>query len=441
MKLTMEKPVYGGECLARAAEPETRVAQTQAVQTRKGKATFVPLTLPGETVTAHITEERRSFARAELDQILTTSANRVEPRCPHFGACGGCHYQHASYPTQLNLKKQILRETLTRAGVAIPPEIDVLSGNPWEYRNRIRLALSGPVEFGYRSRRSHSIIPIHECPIAAPALLWVSQEIASFLLQHPGPAPLSELEIFSNHDETQLLITLFCQKALTKEVQGWLAALHGALTPQVAGIRLQLSDAEGAINPQILAASGESSLQYSAAGADYRVDHGAFFQVNRRLIDDFTTLITASRSGKLAWDLFAGVGLFARQLVRSFEEVLAVESSPASFPALVSNLEGTSGRPIGSTTLDFLRRNRQEREPRPDLIVLDPPRSGLGEETTTLLNAIHAPAMVYVSCDPATLARDLHALTHERYKIDGITLVDMFPQTFHMETVVRLSQA
>jgi 23S rRNA (uracil1939-C5)-methyltransferase len=429
MKLVLEKPVYGGECLARVTEPEAR----------KGKAVFVPLTLPGETVEAHVTEERRSFSKAEPDQILTASADRVEPQCAHYGVCGGCHYQHANYPAQLSLKHQILRETLTRSGVAIPAEIGQLHGNPWAYRNRIRLALTSTGEFGYRGRRSHSIVPIRECTIAAPGLILAASEVAAFLAKHQPPSPISEIEIFANHSESQFLITLFCQKVPAKSAGTWLASMLASLRPQVAGLRLQLSD--GSLKSQVLAAAGESSLHYPAADFPYRVDHGAFFQINRWLLDSFTTLITSNHSGRLAWDLFAGVGLFARQLARSFDEVVAVESAPASFPALQSNLEGTNGQAFGLTTLDFLRRNRQEREPRPDLIVLDPPRSGLGEDTTSLLNAIHAPTMVYVSCDPATLARDLHALTHERYKIDSITLVDMFPQTLHMETVVRLSQS
>ena len=208
--------------------------------------------------------------------------------------------------------------------------------------------------------------------------------------------------------------------------------------PQATGLRLQLAD--GSLDPQILATCGASSLTYPTAGFEYRVDHGAFFQVNRRLIDDFVSLVTTGYTGKLAWDLFAGVGLFARQLAARFAEVIAVESAPASLAALNENLVGTTGRAVASTTLDFLRRNRQEREARPDFIVLDPPRAGLGEETTTLLNAIHAPQMVYVSCDPATLARDLHALTQERYSMEKITLADMFPQTFHLETVVHLSR-
>jgi len=426
MKLTMEKPVYGGDCLARSVGDTAKT----------GKAIFAPLTLPGETVTAHITEEKRSFAKAEVDEILTASPHRVAPACPHFGACGGCHYQHADYAAQLDFKEQILRETLRRSAVAVPTEIHVLSGNPWAYRNRIRLAFTESGEFGYRGRRSHAIVPIRECPIAAPILIQTARQVADFLAKTPAPTPVSELELFTNRDETEVLLTFFIEKMPAAATDAWIAALSDTLPSQIAGVRLQF--AEGSLDPKTLGAAGEPSMTYTSVGFPYRVDHRAFFQVNRWLIDDFVCLITDRRSGSVAWDLFAGVGLFARQLAGNFAQVLAVESAPASFSALRHNLSGTTGRPVGSTTLDFLRLNREQREPRPDLIVLDPPRAGLGEETTSLLNAIHAAQMVYVSCDPATLARDLRALTQERYKIESITLVDMFPQTFHLETVVHL---
>jgi 23S rRNA (uracil1939-C5)-methyltransferase len=426
VKLTLEKPVYGGECLARA----------DGLDGKRGKAVFVPLTLPGEIVTAHFIEEKRSFAKAEVDELLIGSPDRVEPRCPHFGACGGCHYQHADYATQRSLKEQILRETLTRSGVAIPSEIGVLAADPWAYRNRIRVALTPAGSFGYRGRRSHQIVPVRECPIAAPILLKVAEQISGLIADSASPAAISEIEIFTNSEESQLLVTLFCETTPAADPQGWLAGWHAELPAQAAGIRIQFAD--GSLHPQVLASIGQPSITCTAAGFPYRVDHGAFFQVNRWLIDEFVALVLDGHSGGLAWDLFAGVGLFARQLAGSFGQVLAVESSPSSFAALQSNLEGTTGRASANTTLDFLRRNREEREGRPDLIVLDPPRAGLGEETTRLLNAIGAPEMVCVSCDPMTLARDLRALTQERYKIEKITLVDMFPQTFHLETVVQL---
>src|SRR5579863_7206503 len=151
----IEKPIYGGAFLARI----------------EGKATFVPLTLPGEQVRVRIADEKKSYATAEPQQIVSSAPERVVPDCRHFGACGGCQYQHANYEAQLAYKRAILRETLQRGGVSTPESIDVLSADPWQYRNRIRVALDGEGRAGYRARRSHQLIPIAECPIAAPLLV------------------------------------------------------------------------------------------------------------------------------------------------------------------------------------------------------------------------------------------------------------------------------
>lgn len=444
LELRMEKPVYGGDCLSRLANSDGR----------SGKTVFVPLTLPGESVSVRVTEDKRSFLKGELEQVLTASSSRVSPGCKHFGVCGGCHYQHADYAAQLDLKRQILQETLSRAGIAIAGEIAVLSGAPWEYRNRIRLALTAGGELAYRGRRSHDLIAIRECPIAVPGLLRAARSVQAFLGETPSGAVVTELELFTNPEESQLQITLFCKGNFELDSQSWLEGLHAAL-PRTTGLRLVEED--GGLAPRVVARVGDPSLIYCldarlegrvegcvegrGARFAYRVDHGAFFQVNRWLVDRFVDRVTGGESGSLAWDLYAGVGLFARPLTARFRQVLAVESASASSAALRQNLSETNGTAIAATTLDFLRRNREQREPRPDLIVLDPPRAGLGEEVTTLLNAIGSPQMVYVSCDPATLARDLRALTLERYRIDSVTLVDMFPQTYHLETVVQLSRS
>ena len=216
MKITLEKPTYGGDCLGHV----------------EGKAVFVPLTLPGESITAHITEEKRSFAKAELDTILVASPNRVQPNCPHFGACGGCQYQHADYSTQLALKQQILRETLTRANVPIPAETGILAAEPWAYRNRIRLAITRNGGLAYRGRRSHDLIAITECPIAAPLLLNIATQVAAFLRKNPSPTPITELELFTNQNESELLLTLFTETASASDKQEWLASLNAALQPQ-----------------------------------------------------------------------------------------------------------------------------------------------------------------------------------------------------------------
>jgi 23S rRNA (uracil1939-C5)-methyltransferase len=171
------------------------------------------------------------------------------------------------------------------------------------------------------------------------------------------------------------------------------------------------------------------------------VDRGAFFQVNRWLIDAFVERVSAGHHGSLAWDLYAGVGLFARRLTTSFARVVAIESAPSATQALAANLKHTTGIPVRATTLDFLRRSVKAERPDlivPDLIIVDPPRTGLGPEVCALLAEIAAPTLVYVSCDPATLARDLRALTGSGYTLESIALADLFPQTFHLETVAVL---
>ena len=192
---------------------------------------------------------------------------------------------------------------------------------------------------------------------------------------------------------------------------------------------------------------GAAGLTYSAAGHSYWVSRGAFFQVNRFLIDRLVALAVEGERGSLAWDLFAGVGLFTRALTDRFSHVVAVEGGETAYTDLLRAGRGGKDRPafeaVRASTLDFLRAREVQRE-RPDLIVLDPPRAGLGVEGSTILARLPAsgtqvPRIVYVSCDPVTLARDLAVLTRQAYRIDAVDLIDLFPQTYHMETVVHLS--
>jgi 23S rRNA (uracil1939-C5)-methyltransferase len=414
----IEKPIYGGNFLAR----------------HEGKAIFVPLTLPGEQVNIRVTENKSGYSTAELTRVIAPAPDRIAPRCPHFGACGGCNYQHAGYATQLAFKKDILRETLERAGVAAPAEIDTLAAEPWAYRNRIRVAFDAAGNPGYRGRRSHAVIPIRECPIAAPLLLSAANAASDVLARVPANLGPHELLLFCDPDESALLATFFAAESTQLRIEPIAEALHRQI-PALVGAELAAGGRPGH-PPRTLAQWGATSLIYRAAGFDYRVDHGAFFQVNRWLIDQFVTRVVQDQRGALAWDLFAGVGLFARRLASSFDSVIAVESSPAAENALAANLTGTSGQAVSASTLDFLRDNASAA--RPDLIVVDPPRTGLGVAINDLLIQTAAPRMVYVSCDPATLARDLRALLAGGYTLASVTLADLFPQTFHLETVVHL---
>ncbi|MGB6742341.1 MAG: 23S rRNA (uracil(1939)-C(5))-methyltransferase RlmD [Terracidiphilus sp.] len=414
----IEKPIYGGAFLARV----------------EGKAVFVPLTLPGEQARIRIVEDKRGYASAEAVEIVAPAPERIAPACRHFGACGGCDYQHASYQAQLRFKQSILRETLERGGVRPPEEIAVLSAEPWAWRNRIRLAFDAQGNPGYRGRRSHAVIPIAECPIAAPLLVRAAQAIAEIVGKSSPLLRPSEISLFCDAQETSLLAGLYTVSPAKIPLEDFCRALAGKI-PQLKGAEYTSEGRSGRPLRKI-AQWGATSLDYHAAGFAYRVDHGAFFQVNRWLVDVLVDQVTANQRGALAWDLFAGVGLFARRLASTFNRVVAVESAPSATAALAHNLNNTSATAVNAATLDFLRRT--QRSKRPDLIVVDPPRTGLGAETTTLLAHFAAPALVYVSCDPATLARDLRTLIASGYAIEKITLADLFPQTFHLETVVHL---
>jgi 23S rRNA (uracil1939-C5)-methyltransferase len=423
------KPLYGGQFLARY----------------EGKAMFVPLALPGERVSVRITEDKKSYSVAEPLETVLISADRTAPKCPHFGTCGGCNYQHATYESQLAMKETILRETLTRSGVTPTEKIDVLSADPWAYRNRIRLGFDAQGNPGYRGRRSHAIVPISECPIAAPALVSAAQVIAEFCRKASPALRLSEVSLFCNHDESAILATLFAASADRGPGQKEVESICAEIAKQIPSIKGVDSVAEAGENqpPSTLAKWGDASITYRVGGFDYRVDQRAFFQVNRFLIGALIDRVVAQHTGSVAWDLFAGVGLFARQLAKCFEKVVAVESAPNSIAALEANLNGTTGSAVRATTLDFLRHAVQPGKragiiEKPDLVVVDPPRTGLGPEVTAFLSQIAPATIVYVSCDPATLGRDLKALLESGYSIRSIALADLFPQTYHLESVVKL---
>jgi 23S rRNA (uracil1939-C5)-methyltransferase len=244
----------------------------------------------------------------------------------------------------------------------------------------------------------------------------------------------NEIALFCNAEENELLATIVLAPPAKLRLDQFAAAFKERV-PELTSVELAMTQTGSAL-PRTQSRWGAESLSYNASGFAYRVDHGAFFQVNRWLVDALVDRVVNGHNGALAWDLFAGVGLFARQLASRFARVVAVESAPSSTQALKANLSGTASEAIRASTLDFLRRNRTST--RPDLIVVDPPRTGLGAEVTAELAHIAAPSMVYVSCDPATLARDLRALIASGYTMESAALADLFPQTFHLETVVRL---
>ena len=468
MKLRVEKAIYGGAGLGHI--PAEVSAPDPDEPALAGKAVFVPYTLPGELVEAHVVDNRRSFATAEPDAILEPSPARVAPGCEYFPACGGCQYQHSNTKYQLRMKRDILADTLARAHLtALPGEIGALDAEPWGYRNRIRLHIApkrGPhspdVAEGYalcyRERGSHRNLPVTHCPIAAPLIERAITAVSAAGAVDGLAARCDEIEFFTNGEQDSLLISLWArQKGGPNKVEfgnppGFLEQFSHQLKsrlPELSGIGILAASERG---DRLLGRWGQPSLLYSAGGRGYQVSLGSFFQVNRFLIPSLIDLVISNssishndsgrsslRSGRLAWDLYAGSGLFS--LALNFENVTAVEAAPFSFRDLRKNLAGTPHQAVHSTVLDFLRaENRRKLRQRPDLIVLDPPRAGLGKEVCVQLAQIAAPEVVYVSCDPATLARDLQALLQSGYRIGALHVVDLFPQTYHLETVAVLAR-
>jgi 23S rRNA (uracil1939-C5)-methyltransferase len=369
--LTIEKLVYGGEGLARS----------------DGRVILIPFVLPGEVVRAEIDRVKGDLWRGRVIEIIEPASSRAVPGCPYFQRCGGCQYQHIEYPEQLEYKRAILRETLQRVGkIEFAGEIGVISGEPWQYRNRVQLHVENG-RVGYFGQHSHDLVAIDHCPIASPKL---DETIGQLNV----PASTS-VELFTNETEVQVNVV----DRVPRPVLTALAAL-GVTTP----------------------------IDY----AGFQVSRNSFFQVNRYLIDQLVECAIGWAQGEWAVDLYAGAGLFAKKLADRFAKVTAVESGSSSFRDLEHNF-GTGA--VSQSVEDYLAALSEK----PDFILADPPRAGLGKQAVRELARIHTPRLTIVSCDPATLARDLQGLTAERYRIQKVTLVDLFPQTFHLETVVELS--
>ena len=372
MKLQIEKEVYGGAGLAHQIEGEGA-----------GRAVFVPFTLPGELVEAHLLEEKDAFGEASVAQVLSASEDRVQPACAHFGKCGGCHYQHAAYPAQLQMKAAILLETLERAGLTALPAIHTHAGEPWAYRNRTRLRvdeLDSFLRVGYNRRGSNYFLAVQECPILAP-LLWRTAEVLLRVSAEDSTAArwlrgAVEVELFTTGNEKKLQMTVFVRKE-----QAGLSELcerMQALVPELASAYASLLPLAGphrrARSPRQLERWGSDGLSYHAVGEDYWVGHGGFFQVNRFLVDELVRIVTAGRRGVVAWDLYAGVGLFSRALAGAFQQVVAIEAAAND---LSRSFRGRGRRAVEATTLEFLRSAVVQRE-RPELIVMGPSQGRRG---------------------------------------------------------------
>ena len=388
----MEKLVYGGDGLARL----------------DGRVVLLPYVLEGERVRAKVEQEKPALVRAFPLEVLDHSADRATPPCPYFGRCGGCQYQHANYDHQVEAKCAILVEELRRVGKLEPPEeIAVVTAEPWAYRNRVQLHIDrGHV--GYREARSHRLCAIDHCPISSPKLNEAIGALARMARDPRWPDFVRSIELFTDEQQLQLNVTE-TDKPVARRFFEWCAESIPGMV--------------------------ENALDYDGR---FRVARSSFFQVNRFLVNDLVQTAIEGTAGETALDLYAGVGLFSIPLARHFRKVTAVEAGSGAVRDLQFNAEraGVDVQAVQSTTERYL----EKLETAPDFVLLDPPRAGLGKSVVGRLTALRPPLITIVACDPATLSRDLAGLVAAGYRIERMTMVDLFPQTYHLETVVRLAR-
>ncbi len=399
LELTLEGMAYGGDAFGR--EPA-------------GRMVFVPFAAPGERVRVRLTEVHRSWARAALLDVLDPSPARAAPRCRHFGACGGCHYQHLAYSAQTALKDDIVRAQLSRLGGFPQPPVQptVPSPSPWNTRNHLQFGLGEDGRLGFQQAASNRLIPIEECHLPEPALadLWPRLDL--------GPIPGVERVAVRADTEGETMVVL-----------------EGQHEPDVEA-HLDLDTSLVWLGPRGTAVlAGADRLLYRIEGHAFHVSAGSFFQVHTGLTPALVRQVlefAAPAPGQTVWDLYAGVGLFSAFAARAGATVTAVEQSPGACRDFEVNLESFDDVRLYEASVDQALPALQ---PPPHTVIADPPRSGLGQQVTQALISLKVPRLVLVSCDPATLARDGQRLAQAGYRLRSVVPFDLFPQTYHVETV------
>ena len=366
-----------------------------------GLALFVPFAAPGDLVRIRMVERKKRFGRGEIVELIEPGPDRVDAPCSVFGRCGGCRWQHLAYPAQLEAKRKILREALTRIGGWMPPEEIPFTPSPsgYGYRTRARVLL-GRAGVGYRREASHALCPVERCPILVPELdaelaRWAGGEGSQGRVDAP-----EEWEMVAD--------------------DGGSVRRHGL---------------EGS------AAALPAPSEFSVAGDRMTISPGTFVQANRLLHAALhRAVLAAAGRGARALELHAGAGFFSLVLARQFEALEVVESSSGAVADLRVNLAraGLSHVQVSEGHVDRMLESRARDGV--DLVLLDPPRAGLSESASAALIEIAAPRVVYLSCDPATLARDTARLGAGGYALESVEGFDLFPQTAHLEALVVLTR-
>ena len=392
--------IYGGEVMGRLPD---------------GRAVFIPFALPGERVRVRLVEEKRSFARAELVEIIQPAEERVLPPCRHFGECGGCHYQHIPYEKQLLLKAEILRDQLERIGglknVVVLPTVP----SPLElhYRNHVQFHLALGGKLGFQAAHSNRVVAISEChlPEAPIAALWPQLDIED-------ASGLERVGIRAGaDDEVQIILESSNPQGLAFSVE-------------------ELSISAVHLGPGgCLVLVGSEAVIFEILGRAFQVSGGAFFQVNTLQAEAMVKHLLLSlplSSQSYVLEVYCGVGLFSAFLAPRVRRLVGIENSPDACADFAANLDEFDNVELYAANAEEVLKAVIFQA---DVIVVDPPRAGLGRQALDGLLAQDAPHLAYVSCDPATLARDARRLAENGYRLLQVTPFDLFPQTYHIESI------
>jgi len=412
-------------------------------------AVFVEGVLPGESVRIQLERVKKGYAEGRLLEVVTPSPHRTDAPCPVYGQCGGCQLQHASPTAQLELKRSILTETLVRLGgltaVDVPPFI--ASPEVYGYRHRARLAVVTPkgkaASLAYHEEGSHRLVPIAACPLLAPRLNEVIAHLNRALAGSGALATvLQEVRLALSVTTGELMIQYEAERCTRRQAEGWFERVRTGL----AGLKGQVLIAGRGLQ-QRRWVDGETALTEQVAGLRLRCSDRSFVQANWRLNETLVETVTdwtltgQDRAPLRVLELYAGIGNFGLPLARGGALVTLVEANPAAladarYNARVNHVGRCRFRQgPAEAILDASMPDEY------DLVLMDPPRTGLSKEALAGLLRLRPHRLVYLSCDPPTLARDLRAMREAGYRVTRLQGFDMFPQTMHIETLVDLTQA
>jgi len=379
-----------------------------------GRMIFAPFGLTGERVLVQIIKSHKRWAQGQILKILEPSPDRISPKCRHYQQCGGCHYQHLPFPMQLEVKTDIVASQLQRlGGIENPPVSPIIpSPLPWNYRNHLQFSLDQEWRLGFHAPQSELVVPIDECHLPDDDLtdLWPRLD----LTENPG---LERISLRSGTSGERMVI------------------FHSEGSPEFE-LEVDLPASVVWLSQEgMLVLAGEGYFFIETLERPFRVSAGSFFQVNNSLAGELVHQVLElldPQPHETILDLYAGVGLFSAFIAETGAHLIAVEESPWASTDFTLNLDEFDSVELYEAsveiTLPLLPAHVQK-------ILVDPPRAGLGRDVTKFLMNLSPERLVYVSCDPATFARDSKIIIESGYQLERVIPIDLFPQTYHIETV------